>query len=318
MKKTILVLAIAGCMGGTEDQGPVERVQSALLFFDPLGNAAIYQQLVGRGLNGRSWNMDVLDGRLVVAVSLKGVRFDKGPAKNLKLDGTKFKGAKDAVGATFTAKLDNGATLPLQVFGVTTRGSPKAAYDAYEVRYPADGEWKPLCGLDEAGAPVLAIPLAGRWDYQEGVPTGGAHIEEPDVFTFACEDRVLAKCVAMGYAPWLEGFICDTGKKACTKTTLAPWHQACTRAMRADYCGDGTSYTLDGEWTLVYDGVGIRYDTEDWVLEAEWDEDGARCLSHVRLATLGQVHCADRLVSEVCGEMSHFESGTLLMTEVPE
>lgn len=323
----VLVIATAGAGCGTDPDrdAPVARVSSALLYFDPIGVAPIYKDLIGRGLNGQSWNGKVLDGRMVVRVSLGGVLFPNGKTKDLKLDATVFKGAPGpkvfgVVGAVFTAFLDDGDVIPLRVDAVQARGDDSTAYFAYVVRTLADGVWQPLCGEDEKGLPVAAIPLAGTWDYGEGFPGGGSHIEDPESFTFACEGRVLAKCVAMGYAPWQKGFLCNTdakGHKTCVKTTLQPFHQACTRALRADYCGDGVSHTEDGEWTLLYDGIGIRADTEGWTFEAEWDEDGARCLSRERVSGLGVAPCAQDLASDSCGDPAHFEGGSLLMTEVP-
>jgi len=325
----IMVLAVAAtgvaCGADPDRDAPVARVSSALLYFDPIGVAPIYKDLVGRGLNGQAWNGKTLDGRMVVAVSLKGVLFPAGKTKNLKLAETVFKGApgpkvSGIVGAVFIGILDDGDVIPIRVDEVLPRGDVSTAYYAYVIRTVVDGAWQPLCGVDGDGAPVAAIPLAGVWDYREGVPGGGSHIEDPDAFTFACEGRVLAKCVAMGYAPWQKGLLCqvdENGHKTCVKTTLAPFHQACTRALRADYCGDGVSHTEDGEWTLVYDGIGIRADTEAWAFEAEWDDHGARCLSRERVAGLGVVPCAENLASDSCGDPGDFEAGTLLMTEVP-
>ena len=118
--------------------------------------------------------------------------------------------------------------------------------------------------------------------------------------TFACEGYALAKCVELGYRPWLPG-----GRAL---------HQTCTRLIRADYCGDGRSHTEDGVWINVYDGLGIQSDTEDWTFEAEWSPEGARCLSTTRLSTMrAQPNC--ELPVESCGAPEHFTSGTLLMSE---
>ncbi len=61
---------------------------------------------------------------------------------------------------------------------------------------------------------------------------------------------VLSKCVDLGYPPWTQGQLCDTAGKYCTPTTLAPWHQACPRLIRADYNGDGVPWTGNG--TTLY------------------------------------------------------------------
>lgn len=321
----MMVWVGAGCALDGDPGGPEPRVSSALIYFDPIGIAPIYRDLVGRGLNGQSWNGKILDGRMVVAVSLDGVQFPSGRQKHLKLEATVFLGIPgpwpDGMrGAVFVGTLDDGDPVHLRVDGVEPVGDPRAGYFAYRVEFFADGTWQPLCGRDEKGDPVPAIPLSGRWDYREGVPGGGSHLEDDRSFTFACEGRVLAKCVAMGYPPWQRGLLCTMGtghRRSCVRTTLAPFHQACTRAMRADYCGDGLAHTEDGTAVLIYDGVGIRADTEEWLFEAEWDEHGARCLSRQRVASLGEESpCLRERVQESCGNPGHFETGTRLMSEV--
>lgn len=57
-------------------------------------------------------------------------------------------------------------------------------------------------------------------------------------------------------------------------------HTACIRALRADFCGDGTSHTIEGVTIDIYDPLGIQRSAtllED--VEAEWGESGATCVS---------------------------------------
>src|SRR5207302_1954997 len=58
------------------------------------------------------------------------------------------------------------------------------------------------------------------------------------------------------------------------------------RMIRADYCGDGTSWTVNGRRINVYDGLGVQTDTASWSFEAEWDAHGARCLHATRVRQL--------------------------------
>ena len=81
---------------------------------------------------------------------------------------------------------------------------------------------------------------------------------------------------AAGLERRLLGFAC-TAPFRCGITSLADYHQACTRMLRADYCGDGTPHTVDGTLINIYDGIGIQRDTDDWAFEAEWTTTGARC-----------------------------------------
>ena len=87
--------------------------------------------------------------------------------------------------------------------------------------------------------------------------------------------------------------------------------------IRADYCGNGTSYTLNGRPINVYDALDIQLDTEAWRFEAEWTPAGARCVAERRVVFVdGRAPgCGFALPSLGCGDRTHFASGTLLMEE---
>jgi hypothetical protein len=120
---------------------------------------------------------------------------------------------------------------------------------------------------------ALAVP--GVWNER------GARQDIPGRFTFACESGAIAKCVSWGYKPWEQ-------KDGSALTDL---HQACTRMARADYCGDGRSYTHQNTFIDMYDNQGLLTPTTQAVagwepmkasFEAAWDADGALCLSRTR------------------------------------
>ncbi len=145
-------------------------------------------------------------------------------------------------------------------------GSDVTLYDL-EVREGTKGKWKPLC-VDEYGERTEAIILTDIWDPE----TGDRVVPRPsDAVTFACVDAALGKCAVWGYRPWasVEG------------EPLADYHQACTRLARADYCGDGVSYTSTGTPIHVLDELGIEVKALDitYAVEAEWGPDGAICLN---------------------------------------
>jgi hypothetical protein len=158
----------------------------------------------------------------------------------------------------------------------------------------------------DRGTPLEAIPLSGRWSFAEGTRGGGAHIADGG-FTFACVGGALAKCVEFGYKPW----------RVVQGVSLAAHHQACTRMIRADYCGDGRSFTVDGRDINVYDALGIQADTEPWIFEAEWTPNGAACARGRRvLFKDGRTPaCWSKLQRRRCGDKAHFARGTLLMNE---
>ena len=278
--------------------------------------SSLSYNLPSRDLNGIYLNDQYLDDQYIVAVSLDNVRMKHGRPASLRLNGTAFNRGGRIEGAEFTAWVDDGSELTLRVDAVE---APRRWTDSYIIRYyvsyESDEGRMPLCGTDEYGAPIAAIPLSGRWDYSAGTETGGAYIPDDRVFTFACEGYVLEKCVAAGYPPWAEVFACRN-RRDCKWISLQPYHQACTRMLRADFCGNGTSYTENNVLVALYDGLGIRIDTEDWRVEAEWDEDGAVCASDGRVEELTPT-CAESLTDDACGDKTHFQDGILIISELP-
>jgi hypothetical protein len=223
---------------------------------------------------------------------------------------------KNLVGARFSANLDDGSILELRIEAINKHPDKNfKKLMLYTVSYAAPYANEYLCGLDENGAPIAAIPLNGRWDLSQGTATGGSWIDDKDSFTFGCVDAALGKCVTMGYMPWQEANFCTADGSNCQATTLASHHQACTRMLRADYCGDGTSYTVDNVELNVYDSMGLQVDTDDWALEAEWDAQGAICATAQRIET-AQPTCWAKLYDSSCGSPEFLNDGfTLLVSE---
>ncbi len=85
------------------------------------------------------------------------------------------------------------------------------------------------------------------------------------------EAEAIAKCVDWGYAP---------------ETVGDATFEACTRMVRADYCGDGTSWTLDGTFIDIDDpsGLQVATDAPEMQFEAGWGPDGAVCVRTSRYA----------------------------------
>jgi hypothetical protein len=142
----------------------------------------------------------------------------------------------------------------------------------YDMRVldPATGNSAPLCEHAVDGG-HWAFPLRGQWD------RNGRRISA-EGFTLTCAADAQGKCVRFGYKPWKT----DPGG-----VSLADYHQACIRMVRADYCGkEGT--TRDGMIIDFYDRLGIQQRTktiDDHALpfEAAWNADGALCVAHTRV-----------------------------------
>ncbi|HYO65351.1 MAG TPA: ADYC domain-containing protein [Archangium sp.] len=286
--------------------------------------------LNGSDLNGSDLNGQSLSGMLV-SVEFAGAWFENGPQSSwtdqgytwvqqslegVWLEGSTFHGwfdgqhlsGQDFVQARFLGNLGDGSQVELRVDAATQGEGANADVWRYRVSYlsPVDGQWRPICH-DASGQPAAAIAVDGYWDYRQGLPgVGGRKYEDPRVFTFACEGAAIAKCIRFGYKPWA----------SVNGVSLAAHHQACTRLIRADYCGDGTSHTVNGQWVNVFDAVGVQQDTETWGTEAEWGTDGALCFTDHNRAH-APVSCADAPKKTQCGTVEAFSTGTLLQSETP-
>lgn len=312
-KQTVAALVSAmgmvGCAGDVTESEPALRSGVAELAA-PNG-----RNLNGRNLNGRNLNTIEL-GQLLVSVDLAGARIAEEVLGAVRLEGSVFHGVASSgpvsgqafQGARFTGNLGSGDTVELRVDGIEPGTGADADVWSYRVSYydTAEALWKPACAAED-GSALGAIPVAGRWDYRQGVTGGGAKVDDAARFTFACEGAAIAKCVRFGYRPWAT---------TADGLSLADHHQACTRMVRADFCGDGTSHTTDGQWVNLHDAVDVQADTEAWLHEAEWDAHGARCFTETTRAAQA-VSCPGQTPRTICGKQAHFQTGTLIMSEVP-
>jgi hypothetical protein len=332
-KSPVLALALfmpglaSGCLADEPEEPPTASSQAAVLYLESgtiLNATGFLQQVMGRGLNGTDLNGRILDGSHVTHVVLGSASFQGTPMTAISLEesalqgrvGKKLLANAKFVGVEFDAWTDQGQGLRLRVEdarrwlepGMVDTFLHTVTYETLEGRLP-------LCGTDADGNDIEAIALEGRWDYREGVQGGGSWVNDPEAFTFACVGHVAAKCVEMGYKPWRKAVVCHLGQ-GCRRESIGHLHQACTRLLRGDYCGDGTAHTTDGTLVNMYDGYGIRIDSEPWNIEAEWSADGAICVERTRLQDLDSLPCAVSMVRPECGDPSHFVQGTDLISEI--
>ncbi len=256
--------------------------------------------LNGVSLNGISLNGVSLNGLSLNGIGLNGLGLNGLGLNGLSLNGSELTtelvtgegssvvGGTDIIGLTFdlTAVVD-GQEVPLEMKIEDMYPDVDSGWDdiyLYELRVRAQGgdEWINPC-VDAGGVGVPAIALQNHWD-----PATGDRIDDPDVISFSCTTGVLAHCTLWGYRPWAEAEICDgKGKKKwkhCETVSLQDHHQACTRMARADYCGDGTPWTVPGTQIDIWDDLSpqIQARAVHGKIEAEWSPDGAYCLSDIR------------------------------------
>ncbi|MDQ3369238.1 MAG: ADYC domain-containing protein [Myxococcota bacterium] len=263
--------------------------------------------LNGVSLNGVSLNGVSLNGVSLNGVSLNGVSLNGVSLNGVSLNGTSLTGTNtstgqqltaSSVGSILVATLSSGATLKLRIDSASTLAAPNTNVWSYGITYSSDSGWQPLCG-DPA---VRALQVMGTW------AENGTHSASSTNFTFACRGASVAKCVEMGY-----------------KTSTTTNHMlACVRLLRGDFCGTGVAYTVTGNAVNLYDSLGIQKDTEAWGAEAEWNPNGARCISqarHTRFYDTGVrppcVVSGALPMLTGCGT-SGFRNSTLIISELPK
>jgi hypothetical protein len=227
-------------------------------------------QLNGWQLNGWQLNGWQLNGVTLTGSAFTGTKLVDGEA--VALQGLDFIGAEIALNGpngTVTLRIDDVHKDPANPGG-------DVYFHQFSVLDVNSGTWSSLC-RDSEGQPAAAILLRNAWNM-----TTGARIDSPDAVTIACRGAALAKCVEFGYRPWATATSC-VGKQ-CTQISLQDHHQACTRMVRADYCGTGTPHTFEGTPIDLFDRLkpviqaeGTR-NFENWSVEAEWGPNGAVCV----------------------------------------
>lgn len=137
----------------------------------------------------------------------------------------------------------------------------------------ATGRWVPYCEPGRDGRRI-AVALAGHWE-DDGA---GPFVEDPHDFTLTCTAGSNGKCARLGYVP---------GLRTAHGESLTPYFEACVRMMRADYCGDGRSFTEPGVAVELQDRAGRStraHGDEPLAFEAVWGPRGAICVHHPRHA----------------------------------
>jgi hypothetical protein len=145
-----------------------------------------------------------------------------------------------------------------------------------------------VCGYTGTGlrqVAVKAVLIPGVWNQGWGFDGGGDKSASTTSFTIACRGvGAYAKCLDMGYKSW----------KSAAQDAL---HQTCVRMVRADYCGDGNSFTQTGHGIDVQDyfassanQIQAYSPNSTWNYEASWNPQGARFADHYRTAYQGSAY----------------------------
>ncbi|MEL6188382.1 MAG: ADYC domain-containing protein, partial [Myxococcota bacterium] len=226
----------------------------------------------------------------------------------------------DLIGASLEGKDASGSPTHMRIDAVGVGAAPNQDLLYLNVSVEESGEWVHLCGA-ENGVPVPALPFPGKWNQDNGRWTNTTR-----KFSFACRGSAIAKCMEAGYKPWrqyeldsrtfngsakagngtAEGTITvysnrdfeasgtktrngesrDFSRERTYPAPGADALQACVRMIRADYCGNGESHTVDGRIVDFWDNLGVHEQThKEWTAEAIWGPEGASCFFSPRVSS---------------------------------
>ena len=310
MSRTLLLVAscvLGGCVVNEESLAVVEETVISPNGSHPNGvstNGISPNAVSLNGSHPNGVNPGGAAGVTLNGISPTGVR-PNGTAVGISTTGSPLAGSS-LVGTTWTGHLSTGDTVVLRLDAAQQLTGANSDIWSFLISVSADGTFRPLC-LDAAGTPIFAISVQGTWNMQQGVPGGGAYQPNSSDFTIACRHSAIAKSVEFGYKPWL-------GHATRLATSV--------RALRADYCGDGTPNTVDGTMINIFDAAGIQTDDAAWVPEAEWTPNGARCISSILNTRFHQVaHTVPSCFPNTLGEENscgtEFADGAVIITELP-
>ncbi len=286
--RTLLLLSAVGMSGCDEVEDPNVEVladgevaDDDHIDFTPVNDDITFRQIVGNGLelNGAVLNGARLNGARLNGIVLNAVTLLSSVLSDLRFTSSTLLSAYDAgSGSTRIGAQLNGTVLNLgfdplntgvdspqkiRIKAVTQSATQSDVY-FYEVESEvATNVFETIC-RDAVGNPVEAIAVPKAYD-----PVTGARLAISDPFTWACRGAALAKAIEWGYRPWVSAEMEDA-------------HQATVHMIRADYCGDGTTHTTNGNPIDVSDKWGIQVPDTSWDIEAKWGPDGAVCLNTPR------------------------------------
>jgi hypothetical protein len=277
-------LAIGGCSSAQTDDTASLVTTDIMRRYNSHenGNFPNGPFLNGKWLNGRILNGKWLNGRILNGIGVAVASWEQSPTivGVVVDDGQPISGAA-FVGAELTAEMSDGSTSTVEVQARDTTTVP--GLELYLVKYKGGANnGESVCGASN-GDPIWATVLPQRFD-----PTSGSELpDDPNRLSFGCRFGGIQKCQEYGYPKNTKKIERKDGSNRLRR--MNDYHASCIRMVRADYCGDGVAHTYDGTSIDIYDhlwnnnAIATSTDGSDgWHIEAEWDSDGAHCISKTR------------------------------------
>lgn len=134
----------------------------------------------------------------------------------------------------------------------------------------------PYCHRQDLGGENEPAQFTGgsSWD----MPTS-ARTDDIAIVNVACSSGAINVCEQWGYRPWDKAAL----SSSAAIVSLREAHQACIYMKRADYCGTGDTYTIDGTMIGINDAFDPSFQHSGGSgREAIWGKSGALCLDAQR------------------------------------
>lgn len=192
------------------------------------------------------------------------------------------------VGSKWELTLVNGASETPAMMWIASATMVGGGVWRYNFQHlDGNGAVATLCDPDTNGS-TFAYPLT---DVTVNTTTGDVTARQNTLY-LACISGALGKAVDWGYAPW------DIG---------VPEYEASVRVVRADYCGDGDSWTQPGTGLQLDDIWGVNdFGSAAAATEALWGANGALCLGSTRVG--GQTVTCGGVALPVCANNASLNS----------
>lgn len=272
----IIVATLSGMLGvvGCEPTAPTVTPNPVGTYPEQCGTnfVGMLRTMNGRSLQGMGASPGTVTRITKGCVEVSNLHLEKGTLVGT-LSGLPMRGA-DFVSTTVT-QVDTNGNGSISVISAVdvdlTDPTGETLLYSLKTQRAGDSQLSDVCAVDAMGRSA-AVAVPGTWD------ATGAHQSSTSKFSFGCTSAAIGKCVGMGYRPWAQ----------YAGSSLEGYHQACTRMVRFDYCGDGNAHTIDGTEIDVYDLLGLN--TRDASIlnpfDAAWSEDGAYCIERQRWTRL--------------------------------
>lgn len=243
-----------------------------------------------------------------MGVRFNGVKLGKAHLTKVRLDQGKLSAKlagkklffKELIGAQFIGEVSDGRKINLRIHDlISDPKDPGLSYYEFEYWSASQSSWNNACLPDIKGK-QRAILAEGVWDET------GKHHSSNSLFTLGCTSSAIGKCAMWGYKPW----------ESVRDVSLQPFHQACTRMVRADYLGNGETHTKDGTLIAFTDILGVNQNKPDsrMKIEAGWGIEGAVFISRLRIPELGSgLSCAQGKGCTAIDSPARKKSGEVLL-----